>query len=189
MPTFPTLETPRLLLREIVHADAPDLLAIHGNRELMRWFGTEPLLDLDAAEALIDTFASWRTLPNPGTRWAIQLKSDTRLLGTCGLFSWNRAWKKCAIGYELATAVQGKGYMREAIEAVLSWGFRQMDLNRIEAQVHPLNLASLRLLRTFGFVQEGCLREVGFWGGSFHDMLQFSLLQREYDAVELPARP
>ena len=62
MPTFPTLETPRLLLREIVHADAPDLLAIHGNRELMRWFGTEPLLDLNAAEALIDTFASWQSI-------------------------------------------------------------------------------------------------------------------------------
>jgi len=180
MDNFPTLHTQRLLLREIVRSDAPALFAIHGNSELMRWFGTDPLPDLQAAEALIDTFAGWRKLPNPGTRWAMQLRSEPRLIGTCGLFNWHRSWKKCTIGFELATAFQGKGLMREALSAILSWGFDEMALNRVEAQVHPLNLASLRLVRSMGFVQEGCLREAGYWGGTFHDMLQFSLLRREH---------
>jgi ribosomal-protein-alanine N-acetyltransferase len=83
---LPTLETPRLVLREIVAADAPALLSIHGNPELMRWFGNDPLPDLAAAEALINTFNSWRQLPNPGTRWAIERRQTPGLIGTCGLF-------------------------------------------------------------------------------------------------------
>jgi [ribosomal protein S5]-alanine N-acetyltransferase len=180
MNPFPTLRTQHLVLREIVHADAPDLFSVHGDSELTRWFGTDPVPHLQAAEQLIETFAAWRQLPNPGTRWGLQLADNPRLIGTCGLFDWNRDWKKCSTGFVLARAMRGKGYMREAMAAVLSWGFEHMALNRVEALVRPLDLASLRLLRTIGFEQEGCLREAGYWDGGFHDLLQFALLRREY---------
>jgi ribosomal-protein-alanine N-acetyltransferase len=177
---FPLLETNRLRLREIVDFDAADLFSIHGDQKLMRWFGSEPLQDLAAAQALVKTFASWRTLPNPGTRWAIESKGRTGLVGTCGLFSWNRNWRKCVVGYELASHAQGKGYMAEALAAAFQWGFENIALNRIEAQIHPDNTPSIKLAGSLGFVKEGCLRDVGLWGGKYHDMLQFSLLKREW---------
>ena len=180
MDPFPILETPRLLLREIIPADAPRLFDIHGDASLMRWFGVDPLKDIEGAEKLVAMFASWRAQPNPGTRWAIQVKGEPQLCGTCGLFAWNRAWRKCAIGYELAASAQGKGLMHEALTSVLSWGFEQMALNRIEAQVHPDKAASIRSVTRLGFKEEGRLRELGFWGGQFQDMLQFSLLRREW---------
>src|SRR5436190_14175882 len=101
MSDFPSLETPRLLLREIVLADAPALFGIHGNGERMRWFGTDPLPDEAAAVKLVETFAGWRQMANPGTRWGLQPKEGDGLIGTCGLFGWHRGWRKCAIGYEL----------------------------------------------------------------------------------------
>ena len=55
-----------------------------------------------------------------------------------------------------------------------------MALNRVEAQVHPENTASIHVLRTLGFMQEGRLREAGFWLGGHHDLLQLALLRREY---------
>ncbi|MFO1252878.1 MAG: GNAT family N-acetyltransferase [Inhella sp.] len=110
---FPTLETARLRLREIREADAPALLAIHGNTEAMRWFGADPLQDLDGALGLVRVFAGWRQLPNPGTRWGLELKSAPGLIGSCGLFAWNRAWRKCALGYELVPQAQGQGLMQE----------------------------------------------------------------------------
>lgn len=177
---FPTIETERLLLREIVEADAEDLFAIHGDSELMRWFGSEPLKDLAAAQGLVKTFVDWRNLANPGTRWAIQSKVSPKLIGTCGLFNWNRNWRKCLVGYELAAQAQGRGIMSEALSAILSWGFDNMELNRIEAQIHPNNQLSIKLVRTLKFVEEGRLRELGYWGGQHHDMLQFSLLRREW---------
>lgn len=185
MSDFPGLETERLILRELILPDAPALLAIHGDAEAMRWFGTDPLTALAQAEKLVETFAGWRQMPNPGTRWGIERKSDRQLLGSCGLFKWNRSWKCCSVGYELAPSAWGAGYMREALGAALSWGFGQMELNRIEARIHPDNAASLKLLRGLGFVQEGRLREAGFWCGAYHDLLQFSLLQRECGALQI----
>ena len=70
--------------------------------------------------------------------------------------------------------------MHEALQAVIPWGLATMQLNRIEALVHEDNAASLGLLAKLGFVQEGRLRQVGFWNGRHHDMLQLSLLAGEW---------
>jgi len=74
--------------------------------------------------------------------------------------------------------------MREALEACISWGFGHMELNRVEAQVHLSNSASLRSLERLGFKREGLLRQLGFWGGEYHDMYQYSLLHREWPLSE-----
>jgi len=187
---FPVLQTERLLLREIVRPDAPRLFEIYEQSKLMRWFGSEALPDVGAVEELIASFAASR---QSATHWGLQLKDDARLIGTCGLFAWNRPWRHCSLEFELAPSLRGKGLMQEALAAVFGWGFTEMGLHRIGAQVHPLNFGSLRLLRTMGFVQEGSLREIGCWGGAFHDLLQLSLLEREFASVrqgpggELPA--
>ena len=180
---FPSLSTPRLQLREIVASDAPALLAIHGDREAMKWFGTDPLADLEAAEKVIAGFASLRALPTPGVRWGIVHADPARgsaLLGTCGVFRWNRGWRSCLTGYELARHAQGQGYMREALRAIYTWAFDTMEIERIEAQVHPLNEPSLALLRALGFVEEGLLREAGLWLGERRDLIQLGLLKREF---------
>lgn len=177
---FPTLETERLLLREIVHADVPALYAVHGDPESMRWFGVDPLPNEEAAAKLVDLFASWRTLAGSGVRWGLQARGQSTLIGTCGLFGWNRSWRKCTVGYELHSQARRNGYMDEALRTVIPWGFANMELNRIEAQVHPENAASLRSVERLGFKREGLLRQVGYWGGQFHDMYQYSLLREEW---------
>jgi ribosomal-protein-alanine N-acetyltransferase len=180
MTEFPTLETERLVLREIVEADADVLLRIFGDEEHMKWFGSDPLKNLEGAKSLIAAFSGWRSLPSPGVRWGIELKDGDLLVGSCGLFAWNRAWKKCTLGYELTPEATGKGLMREALKRVISWGFEHMELNRIEALVHEQNGPSLALLKKLGFVFEGRLREVGFWAGNHHDLQQYSLLASEW---------
>lgn len=69
--------------------------------------------------------------------------------------------------------------MNEALTTVFSWEFEEMGLNQVEAQVHPENRPSLALLKMFGFAEEGRLREVGYWAGSHHDLMLYSLLKRE----------
>ena len=182
---FPTLSTPRLQLREIVASDAPALLAIHADREAMKWFGSDPPEDLEGAARTIAGFAALRGLPSPGLRWGI-VHADPRrggeLLGSCGVFRWNRGWRTCLTGYELARHAQGQGYMSEALRAVFDWAFHALAVERIEAQVHPANAASLALLGRLGFVREGLLREGGYWLGARHDLVQLGLLRREFYA-------
>ncbi len=71
---------------------------------------------------------------------------------------------------------------------MLLWGFKNMSLNRVEAQIHPLNVASLKLAEAIGFRREGLLREVGYWGGGHHDLLQYSLLQRDWQTEQIAAK-
>jgi [ribosomal protein S5]-alanine N-acetyltransferase len=66
MSHFPELETQNLFLREIADADAEDLLSIHGDAQHMKWFGSDPLTDIDGAKRLIQTFAKWREEPVSG---------------------------------------------------------------------------------------------------------------------------
>jgi [ribosomal protein S5]-alanine N-acetyltransferase len=197
---FPVIETARLILREIVVEDAPALLAIHSDVEHMRFFGVAPLADLASAQSLVDAFAKLRQLPNPTARWAITLKQNAQkisqvpsegneqnyefaLMGSCGFFAWNRDWRRAMLGYELARAVQGHGYMHEALTALLAWGFAQMGLNRVDALIHPHNTSSMKLAEKIGFEREGLLREVGYWSGQHHDMVQLSLLRRDWETA------
>jgi [ribosomal protein S5]-alanine N-acetyltransferase len=180
MDDFPILRTQRLHLREIVCSDAPALLAIYSDVDAMRWFGADPLADVQDAEKLVETFAGWRKAPNPGIRWAIIENETNHLMGTCGLFRWNRVRKSCSLGYELVQSAWGNGFMHEALSRALSWGFESMSLNRIEAQIHPENFSSIKLVCRLGFVREGVLRQAGFWLGEHRDLVQFSLLRAEY---------
>lgn len=184
MVDFPALATSRLTLREVVASDAANILRIHGDADHMRWFGSDPIRDLDGAAKLIATFASWRAAPVSGTRWALELRDQPGLIGTCGLFRWNRNWRSCTIGYEIAPEHQGRGYVKEALKAIIDWGFRAVPLNRIEAQVHPDNTASRALLETLGFLQEGRQREAGYWAGRHHDLLQYAVLHAQWGTAD-----
>jgi len=178
MTTFPTLTTSRLLLRELLPSDAPSLYAVHHDAEDMRWFSTDAMTDPAEAEKLIQVFADWRH-SGSGIRWAIERPSDGAFLGTCGLFRWNRNWRSCVIGYELAPFARGNGYMTEALNATIDYGFEAMQINRVEAQVHPQNAPSIRTLETLGFLREGYQRQAGYWHGTHHDLLQFALLRAD----------
>jgi len=122
-------------------------------------------MPLEQAEEMVKTFATWRKPPATGIRWATERDPDGRFVGTCGLYRWNKRWKICTVGCELAQEAWGKGLMTEALRAALAWGFEGMELNRIEAQVHTHDGSSLKLLVRLGFVEEGILRHAGFRDG------------------------
>lgn len=177
--TFPHLRTARLHLREILPSDAPALFAIHSDIEWMRWYGVDPLTDPAQADELAELFAGWFNA-GTGYRWALERLSDRRLIGTCGLFRWNRSWRNCVVGYEILRDCQRQGYMREALAAIVDYGFNAMHLHRIQAETHPDNKASIGLVTRMGFRFEGVHREQAFWGNRFHDLNCYSLLAREW---------
>ncbi|MBL8509696.1 MAG: GNAT family N-acetyltransferase [Chitinimonas sp.] len=186
---FPLLGSTRLLLREITVRDADAIFAIQSDPEVMRWFGADPMQDRQQALQLIEMFANWRTQPNPGTRWGIVHRQSGVLMGTAGLFRWNRGWRNCVLGYELGRPHWGHGYMQEALQTLLDYGVDQMALNRIQAEIHPDNHASVRLVQKLGFQYEGRHRQQGYWGGKFHDLDSYSLLAQDWPAVRQASQP
>lgn len=179
---FPVLETRRFLLREVERSDAADLFAVFADDEVTRFYNLPTFTSLDQAEQLISRmrqrFATQRAI-----RWAIARKADGRVLGTCGYTEWWPYFYKASVGYELGRPYWRQGVMSEVLSEILAFGFKKMDLNRVEALIMPGNVASERLVEKLGFVREGLLREYGYWEGKFHDLEIFAILRRDYHNI------
>jgi [ribosomal protein S5]-alanine N-acetyltransferase len=179
--SFPELETERLRLREITADDASDWLAVWDHPDVMRYLVDfdQQATDLGEVRGIIDwtrgIFAN-RT----GLRWAITLKPEPTLIGTCGFHLYSPVNRCAEIGYELHHEYWRRGIMAEALAEILRFGFEALNLHRIEANVTRGNDASAGLLRRLGFTQEGTWRDKVYARGQFHDLWQFGLLEDEY---------
>jgi len=179
---FPRLETERLVLREIVPADAEDLFRIFSDEETMRYWSCRPYTSVDQAHRLIKGLAEVR-FAGAGINWAITLHGDNRLVGKCGYNDWIKAHRRGDISYIVAREQRGKGIVSEALGAMLDYGFDQMDLHSIEAGVTPGNDASTRMLERLGFRLEGHLRENFLTEHGFVDSLIYSLLRSDWESA------
>lgn len=83
-------------------------------------------------------------------------REDQALLGAITLDNIRRGPSQCGtIGYWIGERFSRRGYMREAIQAVVHHAFSIMDLSRIEAACLPENAASRGVLEKSGFKYEG----------------------------------
>lgn len=84
------------------------------------------------------------------------------------------------LGISLDPAYQGKGYGPEAIKWVLDWAFTFGNLHSVGLEVVEYNINGQKAYERIGFVKEGRKREVTFAGGRYWDMLNYSVLAREW---------
>jgi len=75
----------------------------------------------------------------------------------------------CYLGYSLDAAHEGQSYMREALEAILDYAFRELHLHRVMANYMPHNERSGGLLRRLGFIPEGYARNYLRIAGEWRD--------------------
>jgi RimJ/RimL family protein N-acetyltransferase len=110
-------------------------------------------------------------------------KQSARAVGTCLLFRHEASSARAELGFVLAREHWGKGYMREALAAVIDAAFGAMELRRIEAEVDPRNTRSGGLLQRLGFTREGLARERWINHGQPIDVELYGLLRHEWPAV------
>lgn len=171
--TFPQLRTARLVLREPRESDAPALLAVRGDPEVMRLV-RRPLAEQEEdALALIRLVTQQRT-EQLSLHWAITRKENDTLIGMIGLWRFMSEHFRAELGYLLARSQWGQGYISEAVNAVSYHAFDVLGLHSIEAHTNPANTASVRVLEKCGFIEEAHLRENVFWQGTFLDTKVFS---------------
>ncbi|GAB1047593.1 GNAT family N-acetyltransferase [Shewanella algae] len=154
----PTLETSRLRLRPLQVQDADALLAIFSDPEVMKYWNTAPWTHSSDALDFISAAKQGMTRQE-GITLGIFQRDTCELLGKCMLFSYDSGSKRAEIGFGLGKAAWGKGYIQEAGEALIDYGFNTLKLRRIEAEIDPGNNASAKALDKLGFIREGLLRQ------------------------------
>lgn len=185
------LDTQRLQLRLVRESDAADLFAIFSDPLVTRYLSHPAWTHIGNAHELIARTAA---AAGAGTYLylGVERKSDGKLIGECSLFNLMAQCRRAEVGYTLAHEAWGKGYIGEALIALLEFGFTRLELNRVEADIDPRNAASARTLERLGFQREGLLRERWIVDGEVSDTALYGLLEREWrarraDAFELGA--
>jgi len=178
--------SPRLAIRPVLATDLPDLLQVNSDPQVTRFLPYDTWQSLDDGAAWlsrVEVLAASGT----GRQFVIERHSDTRVIGSLLLFKFDPPSARVELGYVLGRSHWGQGLMREAVDALCARAFGECGVRRIEAEVNPANLASCRLLRHAGFVQEGTLRQRWFAKGVAYDTHIFGLLaddwRRMFDAA------
>jgi ribosomal-protein-alanine N-acetyltransferase len=147
---FPELHTNRLRLRELMFEDTEQLLAIRSNDDINRFIGRS---SVQTTEAVNEFIAARRkdVADKQSMYWGIELKRSGKLIGTICYWNLNHETISAEIGYELLPSEQGKGLMKEAVDSVIAYGFDEMELHTITAQLSPANVKSVQLLERHHF--------------------------------------
>jgi ribosomal-protein-alanine N-acetyltransferase len=175
------LDAPRVHLRPPRVKDWRDWAAL---REESRGFLApwEPTWPSDAlsrtafVRRLKRQIAEWRR--DEAYSFLIFGNADDALYGGIGLSNVRRGVAQMAsLGYWMGLRHAGKGYMTEAVGAIVAFAFFQLGLHRIEAACLPSNAASQALLRKAGFAHEGLARGFLRIDGLWQDHLLFAILR------------
>lgn len=180
---FPRIETDRLHLTRMRSEDRYALFELYTHSDVLRYYDLDALKSRQQAHGMIAMLGEQFEL-GQGIRWAIRVKGDEDLVGTCGFNSWDGAMRHAFIGYDLRPEFWGNGYALEAVRAMLDLGFSGKlpcgRLHRVQADIVPENRPSKQLLARLGFRLEGVRREAGYWDGKYHDLKCYGLLRREF---------
>jgi [ribosomal protein S5]-alanine N-acetyltransferase len=177
--TLPIITTQRLLLRWISENDIDSLFEVFSDPQVMRYWSTPPYTNREDAVQLQRDIAAGNE-NNTMIKWGLALRDSDRLIGTTTLFNLSLENGRAELGYAMGRAHWGKGYMNEALQALLFHAFEVMNLRRLEADVDPRNTASIRTLERLGFQKEGYLRERWHVNGEIQDAIFYGLLRREW---------
>ncbi len=176
---MPTLETPRLRLRKLSMRDAQDIFDYSQDPQVARYVLWEAQTSLSEARSYIRFMLRKYRLGEPAS-WGIEWKETGRIIGTIGFMWIQRDNAAAEVGYSLSRAYWNRGIMTEALRALLRYGFRSMNLNRIEAQHETENPASGAVMRKCGMQREGTLRQRLLNKGRFVDVELYAILRRDF---------
>ena len=150
---FPAINTKRLLLRRLLLEDAPEVYFLRTDTQVNQFVKRPQPKNLIEAEQFIAKINQGID-NNENIYWAIAIKGSDKMIGSISLWHFSENQKIAEVGYDLHTKLHGKGYMSEALRAVLNYGFKNIHLEQITAFTQKNNLKSLQLLRKHRFLLE-----------------------------------
>ncbi|MCL2500333.1 MAG: GNAT family N-acetyltransferase [Defluviitaleaceae bacterium] len=185
-PNEATLTTDRLILRPFGISDAE---AMFGNwardPDVVRFLLRKDLSSVDEVREHIGNWMKYFDgLTEKGWDWglfAIVQKSDGAVIGTIDFAETDREARSAEVAYALGKPWRGRGYMTEALRAVLAHCFEAAGLNRVWATYRPQNPASGKVMANAGMFYEGTFRQSKVRNGERVDTTMYAILKEDWD--------
>lgn len=176
---FPVIQTERLILRQMELADADNLFLLRKEKKVMQYIAKPLATSIMDAIDLINLI-NQRIETNAGINWAITLKDENKLVGSVSLHKIDKEHHRAELGYMLSPHLWNKRITSEAVNAVINYGFDKLNLHSIEALIDPDNIASAKILKSFGFKKEAYFKQNYFFNEKFLDTEVYSLLKSDW---------
>jgi len=178
---LPELQTERLVLREVRLEDGPALQAFQNRPEQWRRMAMEPEEFADGT-LRVQRYFEHRG-PETGRRLFVYVAHERSLGALIGQVSLARAHPALAsLGFSVATEYWSKGYAAEMAIRLIEFGFDEIGLHRISADVAIENETSKRVLEKIGMTYEGTTRDCIWAQGRWWTESQYAILVGDYRA-------
>ena len=176
----PTISGPRVYLRPPRASDAPAFLAAARASRSLHGPWTRPPDTAARFTAFVDRFAP-RGAPTTHAGYLLHRRDDDVLLGVFNFSEIVRgAFLSTYLGYFGFAPHSGQGYMTEGMALALEVAFRKLGLHRVEINIQPTNMRSLRLARRVGFTREGFSRRYVKIAGRWRDHVRYAMLAEDW---------
>ena len=175
------IETVRLKLVRLTEADVEDIFVLHSKEEVAR-FNTIgiPKNSLVTRKILEPLLSTQDSKVKNSFSWTIRLEETDKFLGEIGYSLAPARYKLATLRYCILPEYWGHGFATEAVKAILSYCFEELNLHRIEAGCAIDNYASIRVLEKVGMQREGRKRKVLPLQTGWSDNFEFAILEEDF---------
>ena len=176
---LPTLETERLILRDVQVTDAEAIYAYSSKPIFYSMMGQKTPASVDEVKNRIEhSFINAHR--GMSRNWIVILKSEQRVIGDCGFNVYRPDNRRAEVNYAIDPEYWNQGLATEAMQRVLRFGFEILELNRIQAICSPDNIQSRRVIQKAGMTYEGLLRDYIYFESGPLDMKMHAILRKEW---------
>ena len=176
---IPDINTERLLLRRMRPEDCADMYEYSKCDDVTEYLLWSPHPNRIHTKKYLE-YIKTRYDDGEFYDWAIELKSEGKMIGTCGFSSFDFVNNSAEVGYVINPAYQRHGYAPEALLEVMMFGFMELTLHRIEAKYMDGNDASRKVMDKLGMKYEGCARSSMFVKGKYRSIHTCAILSDEF---------
>ena len=175
------IQTTRLNIRHLKLSDLTDFHIYRSNPEVTKYQGFD-VMTIEQAEQFINDNAT-KHFGNAGewVQYGIENIETGQLIGDCAIKLDQYDTRIAEIGITISNFEQKKGFAKEVLLGILSFLFDKKEIHRVVEIVDAENIASVNLLKSTGFKQEGHFIENIFFKGKWGSEFQYAMLKREWD--------
>jgi ribosomal-protein-alanine N-acetyltransferase len=175
------IQTSRLKIRHLNLTDLTDFHIYRSNPQVTKYQGFDVMTIEQAEEFIKDNSTKYFGKTGEWVQYGIENTKTRQLIGDCAIKLDEYDTRIAEIGITISHLEQKKGYAKEVLIGILTFLFDAKEIHRVMEIVDAENIASINLLKSTGFKQEGHFIENVFFKGKWGSEFQYAMLKREWD--------
>lgn len=179
------INTERLRIRNLQLSDLEHFHIYRSNPEVTKYQGFDVMTVKQAKEFIERNVHRQFGKPGEWVQYGIENNVTKKIVGDCAIKLDQHDERIAEIGITISHLEQQKGYAKETLKGLLVFLFEAKGLHRVVETVDAENKASISLLKSLGFREEGHFIENIFFKGKWGSEFQYAMLKREWDAKKV----